>query len=211
MLRLTLKHKFQRYIRIQQSEALRQSCVPPTKCRKNCLATIRPRQRRHLPLSHFHWLFPLFAKPCLETEIHVRKAGKQSKSFSTRQPAMQRRCVQRSKPVMPQPAQIAVKECTKIRNAVFQHRDPVDAHAKGKALPFVGVNPASRNTLGEPCRSPALEPIVALADCATCRLPMNSWISTSAEGSVNGKCDARKRVSTPSTQSTRQRTLPASI
>ena len=44
---------------------------------------------------------------------------------------------------MTQPTQVAVKECAQIRDAVFQHRDPVDPHAKGKALPFIRINAAS--------------------------------------------------------------------
>ena len=42
---------------------------------------------------------------------------------------------------MPQPAQVAVEERPQIRDAVFQHRQPVDAHAEGEALPFVGIDP----------------------------------------------------------------------
>lgn len=49
---------------------------------------------------------------------------------------------------MPQPAQVALEERPQIRNPVFQHRDPVDTHAEGEALPLGGVDPPRLQHLG---------------------------------------------------------------
>ena len=57
-----------------------------------------------------------------------------------RKATMKRRLVERSKPVVTQPAQIAVEKGTQVRNAVFQHRYAVDPHAKGKALVRLRIN-----------------------------------------------------------------------
>ena len=43
---------------------------------------------------------------------------------------------------MAQPAQVAVEEGAQVGDAVFQHRDPVDAHAEGEALPLGGIDAA---------------------------------------------------------------------
>ena len=65
---------------------------------------------------------------------------------------MQRRHVQRAEPVVAQPAQVTVKERPQVGDAVFQHGDSVDAHAKGKALPFFGVNAiVSLKSFSWPC------------------------------------------------------------
>ena len=40
---------------------------------------------------------------------------------------------------MAHPAQITVIECAQVRNAIFQHRNPLNPHAKGKTLIFLGV------------------------------------------------------------------------
>ena len=112
---------------------------------------------------------------------------------------VKRRLLQRGKPVVPQPAQIAVKERAQIRDAVFQHRHPVDAHAEGKALPFRRINAAACSTLG--CTMPEPRTSSQSSPSPTFTVPPSHehWISTSAEGSVNGKCEARKRVLTLST------------
>ena len=54
---------------------------------------------------------------------------------------MQRRLLQRVKSVMPQPPQITVKERAQIRYPVFQHRNPVNAHTKGKTIKQTGHHP----------------------------------------------------------------------
>src|SRR5690606_9734866 len=45
------------------------------------------------------------------------------------------------KAVMAQQAPVAFEEGEQIGDAVFQHRDTVDPHAEGEALPFVRVDP----------------------------------------------------------------------
>src|ERR1700754_3408776 len=45
----------------------------------------------------------------------------------------QARDVERHEAVMLQPAQIGVEEGAQVRNAVFQHRRPLDPHAEGEA------------------------------------------------------------------------------
>ncbi len=65
---------------------------------------------------------------------------------------------------MPQPAQVAFKEGPQVGDAVFQHGDPVDAHAKGKALPLAGVDPRRSQNLGvDHAAAQNLQPAVALA------------------------------------------------
>src|SRR3546814_18289660 len=41
-----------------------------------------------------------------------------------------------------EPAQIAVEESAQVVHPIFQHGEPVDAGAEGKALPFVRIEPA---------------------------------------------------------------------
>ncbi|MNZ49220.1 hypothetical protein D3C78_669810 [compost metagenome] len=57
------------------------------------------------------------------------------------QTAEQRRHVERAEAVMVHPADIGVEEIAQIRHAVFQHGDAVEAHAPGKALIFIRVQP----------------------------------------------------------------------
>src|SRR3546814_10523769 len=49
---------------------------------------------------------------------------------------------------MPQPAQFTVEEGAQIVHPVFQHRQPVDAGAKGKALPFRRIKPTGPDDIG---------------------------------------------------------------
>ncbi len=73
---------------------------------------------------------------------------------------------------MAQPAQVAFEERPQVGDAVFQHGDPVDAHAEGKALPFAGVNAAGRQNLGmDHAGTQNLQPAVALADGQLAALP----------------------------------------
>src|SRR4051794_33289844 len=44
---------------------------------------------------------------------------------------------------MLEPADIAVKKGAQIVHAIFEHRQPVDAAAKGEALPFIWVEAAT--------------------------------------------------------------------
>ena len=83
---------------------------------------------------------------------------------SAAEPPVKRRLVEAGETVMAQPAQVAVKEGAQVGNAVFQHRDTVDPHAKGKALPFVRVNAAGLKHLGvHHARAQHFEPAVAFA------------------------------------------------
>ncbi len=78
-------------------------------------------------------------------------AGSLARPASPAKPAAQGRHIQRRKPVMPQPAQVAVEERPEIGDAVFQHRQPVDPQAKGKALPLVGIASAGPWVGADPC------------------------------------------------------------
>ena len=78
---------------------------------------------------------------------------------------MQGGLIQGGKAIVAQPAQVAVKERAQIRNAVFQHRDTVDAHTKGKSLPFVGVYATRCQHLGmHHARTKDFQPIITFAD-----------------------------------------------
>src|SRR5262245_17009343 len=43
---------------------------------------------------------------------------------------------------MLQPAEVAVEEGPKVVHSIFEHRQAIDSAAEGKALPFVGIEPA---------------------------------------------------------------------
>ena len=47
-----------------------------------------------------------------------------------------------------QPPSVTVKEGTDVRQAIFEHGEPVESHAEGEPLIDVGVNP----TVGEDFR-----------------------------------------------------------
>ena len=80
------------------------------------------------------------------------------------QAPVQGRHVQCGKAVMPQPAQVAIEEGTQVGHAVFQHCDPVDAHAESKALPFGRIDPTCFKHLGvHHAGAEDFEPVVALA------------------------------------------------
>ena len=65
---------------------------------------------------------------------------------------------------MAQPAQVRIEEGAQVGDAVFQHRDPVDPHAEGKALPFRRVHARRRQHLGMHHAGPQhFQPVVALA------------------------------------------------
>ena len=66
---------------------------------------------------------------------------------------------------MAHPAQVAVIESAQVRNAVFQHRDPLDPHAEGKALIFLRIVSAIRqNARIDHARAENLQPVVAGPD-----------------------------------------------
>ncbi len=48
---------------------------------------------------------------------------------------------------MPQPSEIRLEEGPQIRNAVFQHGQPVDPHAEGKALHLVRIQATCTNDI----------------------------------------------------------------
>ena len=91
---------------------------------------------------------------------------------SGHEPGMQRRRIKRGKPVMPQPAQVAVKKGAQIGDPVFQHGDPVDPHPKGKALPLIRVNPSGAQHMRmHHAGAQNLQPAVAFADLQRAVLP----------------------------------------
>ena len=66
---------------------------------------------------------------------------------------------------MAQPAEVGFEEGAQVGDAVFQHREAVDAHAESEALPLGWVNPCG----GEDFRvdhagAQNLHPLVALTD-----------------------------------------------
>ena len=90
--------------------------------------------------------------------------------------------------VVAQPAQIGLEEGAQVRDAVFQHRHAVDAHAEGEALPFLGVEADRLQHLRDgPSRSPgspaSRRPRRRSARPRVRRQPISTW----PKGSVNGK------------------------
>ena len=64
-----------------------------------------------------------------------------------------------------QPAQISVKKCPQIWHAIFQHRQAVNAHAKGETLIFFAINTGVlQNRWMHHATAADFHPIIALAD-----------------------------------------------
>src|SRR5215472_1978704 len=84
---------------------------------------------------------------------------------SRAQPSGQGRPVERTKAVMRQPTDVGLEESAQIRHAVFEHRDAVDAHAPGKALVLVGIEPAiAQYVRMHHAAAENFHPILALAE-----------------------------------------------
>src|SRR5262245_7846252 len=66
---------------------------------------------------------------------------------------------------MPQPAQIRIVKGSEIGDAVFQHRDALYAHAKGKSLIFGRIDTTiSQHLWVDHATAEDLEPVAARAD-----------------------------------------------
>ncbi len=91
---------------------------------------------------------------------------------------------------MAQPAQVGIEEGAQVGDAVFQHGDPVDAHAEGKALPFIRIDARVLQNLGmHHPRAEDFEPVVALAHLERAALPRTADIDLGrglGEGEVRG-------------------------
>ena len=97
---------------------------------------------------------------------------------------------------MAQPAQIAVEEGAQIRDAVFQHSNPIDAHTKGKALIHVGINPASGDHFRmDHARAQNFEPVVAFSNFERAAFPgttnvdLGRWFSEREMRSAEAQVD----------------------
>src|SRR5581483_6165542 len=76
-----------------------------------------------------------------------------------------RRNVERQEAVMPEPPEVAVVHRAQIRDAVFQHRDPLDPHAEGEPLVLRWVDPAIVQDLRVDHAGPEnFQPVAAGAD-----------------------------------------------
>ena len=114
-----------------------------------------------------------------------RRGATQPKSW--RQSAGQRRHVEAGSREVAQPAR-SLRTCRADQDAVFQHgdgrgpcrtRSPDTCRDRARSC-------GSRSDA--PCRCPGLQPLPRLAIAA-------ASMSTSIDGSVKGKCEARKRIS----------------
>src|ERR1700716_2783980 len=84
---------------------------------------------------------------------------------SRTQPSRQRRDVERLEAVMGEPAHVAFEQLPQIGDAVFQHRDAVDAHAPGKALVGVGIDAAGAQHIRmHHAAAENLQPVLAFAE-----------------------------------------------
>ena len=97
---------------------------------------------------------------------------------------------------MLQPAHIRVEERAQVRHAVFQHRDPVDTHAPGESPDIVGIKTAMAQHVRMHHAAAEISAVVALAEAHFAWARASHWMSTSIDGSVNGKKDGRKRIFT---------------
>src|SRR5579863_3091259 len=81
------------------------------------------------------------------------------------QSARQRREIERAEAVMIEPAHVGLEERAQVRHAVFEHGNAVDPHAPGKALIFVGIEPAILHHVRvHHAAAENLHPVVALAE-----------------------------------------------
>src|SRR6185437_1297766 len=66
---------------------------------------------------------------------------------------------------MVEEADIALEQLAKVRDAVFEHGDTVDAHAPGKALVDIGIEPAkAQHVRMHHAATQNLQPVLALAE-----------------------------------------------
>ena len=66
---------------------------------------------------------------------------------------------------MGQPAAVRGEHVTQVGHAVFQHPQPVDAAAKGEALPDLGVETAIAQDIGmDHAAAEDFQPVVSLTD-----------------------------------------------
>jgi hypothetical protein len=84
---------------------------------------------------------------------------------------------------MAHPAQIAIVKCTKIRDAIFQHRNSLDAHTKGKSLIFFGIITAIfENAWIDHARPEDFQPIITSANfqrtiiAGTANVDLGLWL-----------------------------------
>ena len=94
-----------------------------------------------------------------------------------------------------QEAQVVLEVQPDVVDAVAQHRQALDAHAERVAGIALGVDADVRSTLGctTPQPSTSSQP-VCLQTRQPAPLQNTHSMSTSADGSVNGKYDGRKRM-----------------
>ena len=86
---------------------------------------------------------------------------------------------------LPQEAQVVLEEQAQVVDAVAQHRQPIGSHAEREALLALGIDARPRAA-----RSDAPGPQPAISS----QPPSPKRMSISADGSVNGKNDGRKRT-----------------
>src|SRR3954471_10763065 len=90
---------------------------------------------------------------------------RQSRRGSRAQSPRQGRDVERLEAVMRKPAHVAVEQLAQISDAVFQHRDAVEAHAPGKALVDVGIDAAgAQHVRMHHAAAENFEPVLAFAE-----------------------------------------------
>ena len=86
---------------------------------------------------------------------------------------------------LPQEAQVVLVEQPQVVDAVAQHREPIGPHAEREALPALADRCPRRAARSDaPGRQPAI----------SSQPPSPKRMSISADGSVNGKNDGRKRT-----------------
>ncbi len=84
---------------------------------------------------------------------------------SRAQSPRERRDVERLEAVMRKPADVVLEQLSQISDAVFQHRDAVDAHAPGKALVDVGIDAAgAQHVRMHHAAAEDFEPVLAFAE-----------------------------------------------
>ena len=84
---------------------------------------------------------------------------------SPAQPSSQRRDVERLKAIVIDPAKVRVEEVAQIRQAVFEHRQPVETDAPGEALIDLGVDAAiGQHVRMDHAAAEDFEPILTLAE-----------------------------------------------
>ncbi len=114
----------------------------------------------------------------------------------TRQARSKEIFMRSKRPELPQETQVVLEEQAQVVHAVTQHREPVDARAEGIAGVALRIDAAGLAARSDaPCRSRRSRASRSACRCGSpCPSQNTQDMSTSADGSVKGKYEGRRRI-----------------